>query len=244
VTAASLSFSPGIWRTDHKLLHLAWAAVLLAVGCDRYKPLGSPYAPLYERDFHLRCPSHQETKACGQSWTVNRPVDQVWRACLDTSTQYNAILHCGRDDSGGRQLIFVSGTYVMAHRTEGVLAYMEVWIAVSAAVAAPGQTEVAAAWISPETRTAASTGQAVSSEPGASGPAGLDSPATFRMPLLTLSRAFGKANRTGEVGHKRELIAEIAINRFFQELGLMMFGPDRWRHKLAGHAESKPERKE
>jgi len=216
----------------------------------------SPYAALYSgRRESARSHSHAEGKAVGMSWRFSRPFGQVWEGCMQVASQCAGIVGSVDDaPQGAKGLLVVHGQYIpekvpLGYGYQGDVhkhmlygpgpqpgqlwpVFVDVVIVVTARPISYEQSEVAVAWLSPET--------------GRVEPVSSDLAEPLSMSELTranYSTVCTKLNRAKmkladpsvikqSIAEKRELVKQVALNEFLQELSANLQGPEQWHRKF------------
>jgi len=193
----------------------------------------------------VQLPSSDEIEQVGVGWTFQRPLEEVWEACIRVVSQYEGIL---KADAGGlesRRVLFVHGRGMQVKpgafaKNEGIVftKFMDTWLAIDVRSKGTDSTSITAAWISPETGNAErlsgiSTSEALSkSQLQPTQPASYDSLLTYLADERQSIAQEIAANRKYMICTERwSLIPQVAINQFFQDLSTQLLGPERWEQK-------------
>jgi len=196
-------------------------------------------------------PEVTSIQRAGTFWTFERPIDEVWNACLDILTQYESILAI--DGEGpARSAIAVSGREMPIGPVGGLRTnsgmtftkFLDVWLAVTVqSEPEDGATTVSMAWISPETGRVASLGtregllvpnaeltRTSGDHRRLADPTGFDEIERHlaRARVIITHRLADEDKPKG----RRPLIPIDVIDTFYYQLATHLYGPERWSRKF------------
>jgi Zn-dependent protease with chaperone function len=142
------------------------SGLLVFVGCAHLQAPQSPYRTFYKSRLEgVRVPTDAEIRAVDhQEQDFSRPIEEVWRACLDLAMQSWGILGLANDADGGHQLLLISGKRLAASQAAREV-ILDRWLAISVEAASATSTRVDIAFVSPLTARVAPASVATDSIP-------------------------------------------------------------------------------
>lgn len=226
-------------------------STVLITGCPTiYRGPVSPYMPRYQAISSPapQAPDLTAIQSAGTFWTIDRPPDDVWQACLETLSQYEGILTL-RENGAGKTALVIHGQEMQlkgqsANAGMNFSKFLDVWLAVNVIPEADGKgTTVSVAWISPQTGEAVPLGDTSavlhpqeSAIASAADHRHLSQPTGFEELSTNLAVARVKAQQqiaaSKEPEDRRAVLPSTLINDFYYQLAVELFGAERWVSKF------------